>query len=377
MIAQGPRVAWINSVDELRSCAQDWDDLWDRSEVTLPTGRAELLAQWIESFAPHSDFRAVVVKDGNRLAAALPLLSTRLYRLLSASAVPANAWLPTGGTLLLDRNLATPQVMDLLLDAIASLPQQVLWLDEVALEQPRWQALWSAAARAGMGISFHERYAAGVIEIGDNWDKYRASWSRGHRYNMGRFCRQLASLGELRFEILSNLDPGEVELHLRRGFEVEHRSWKGAAGSSVLARGMFPYFVAQAKQLAAWRQLGLAFLTLDSRPIAFCYGLASKGVYHTFKIAYDPDFAKLSPGSVMCYHTLERLFQDAEYRAVDIIGLLTDAFAHWRPRAYKIGIAMIAPRRMLGRVATYGHKHWWPSLRKLKCSLRRAWSRSS
>ena len=53
-----------------------------------------------------SDFHAVVVKDQEKFLAALPLVRTRLYRVLSASTIPANGWLPTGGGLLLDRGMA-------------------------------------------------------------------------------------------------------------------------------------------------------------------------------------------------------------------------------------------------------------------------------
>ena len=116
----------------------------------------------------------------------------------------------------------------------------------------------------------------------------------------------------------------------------------------------------------------LAFLTLDNRPIAFCYGFAAKGVYHTFKIGYDPEYGQFSPGQVLFGCLLEQLFNDSAYSSVDTVGLLTSTMAHWRPNPYTIGIAMIAPRRVLGRLATYGHKYCWPYIRNLKARLRRS-----
>ena len=73
----------------------------------------------------------------------------------------------------------------------------------------------------------------------------------------------------------------------------------------------------------------------------------------------------------MFHDLLEQLHHDSQYCAVDMVGLLTSATAHWRPRTYMVGIAMIAPRRMFGRLATYGHQHWWPPLRRLKNKLQR------
>jgi CelD/BcsL family acetyltransferase involved in cellulose biosynthesis len=375
MTKHGPQVVWINSIEELRSVAGDWDDLWLRSDVTSPTARAAIVAHWVQSFTPGSGFHAVVVKDEDRFVAALRLVRTKVLRVLSANAIVANGWFPTGGGLLLDRERATDDVVDSLLGAIASLPHQLLWLDEVCLSHPHWQALRSAAHRAKMTLSFEERYPVGIIDIDHDWQAYRASWSRAYRRHMTRASRDLAKLGEVRLEVISDFGPDEVERQLRRGFEVEDRSWKGDAGSSVLAAGMFPYFVDQAKQLAAWGQLRLVYLTLDGRPIAFCYCFDAKGVYHIFKTAYDPEYAEYSPGMLMKHDLLEQLFQDERYRAVDMVGLLTNATAHWRPRTYIVGTLMIAPRRTLGRLATIGHQRW-QALRRLKARLQRTGRRS-
>ena len=291
-------------------------------------------------------FSALVVRDQERLVAALPLVHTRLYGVLSASTIPSNGWLPTGGGLLFDRETATDDVMDLLVGATASLPRQVLWLDEVALGVPRWQAFWNAVDRAGMPVSFQERYPVGRIEIDHDWEAYRASWSQGHRYNMRRASRKLATHGEAA---------------IRDGCAISSRTrWNG--NCDVDSRSRTAVGRAQSRKLGVrsrnvsllrstgeavgvWGQLRLAFLTLDARPIAFCYCFAAKGVCHTLKPAYDPEFAAFSPGQLLFHDLLEQLFHDPWYCAVDTVGLLTDTVAHWRPRTYTVGIAMIAPRR--------------------------------
>jgi len=78
------RVLHITSVDQLRSVGAMWDDLWWRSEVTLPTARAELVAQWVEQFAPNRPFHALVVETAGKWTAALPLVEARLGHVLSA-----------------------------------------------------------------------------------------------------------------------------------------------------------------------------------------------------------------------------------------------------------------------------------------------------
>ena len=108
--------------------------------ATLPTARAELIAQWVERFAPLAGFRALVVEDQGQWVAALPLVERRVARVLTAGTLPANPWSP-GGTLLCDASLAAEQsIADRLVEAMQRLPWHVLWLEE---------ALWERVASGG------------------------------------------------------------------------------------------------------------------------------------------------------------------------------------------------------------------------------------
>ena len=289
---------WINSVAELRWAGDDWDDLWQRRRRRRADGPRRAGGAMGRDVSRRGAVLAVVVRDQERLVAALPLVHTRLYGVLSASTIPSNGWLPTGGGLLLDRETATDDVLDLLVGATASLPRQVLWLDEVALGVPRWQAFWNAVDRAGMPVSFQERYPVGRIEIDHDWEAYQSALVAGtslqHAAGLPEACDPRRTAIRDSFAIF---EPDEVERQLRRGFEIEDRSWKGEARSSVFARGTFAYFVRQAKQLAAWGQLRLAFLTLDARPIAFCYCFAAKGVCHTLKTGLRPRVCRVQSGT--------------------------------------------------------------------------------
>lgn len=332
----------------------------------MPTARAEPLGLWVERYALAADFRALVVEEDGRWTAALPLVGGKLRRVLRAGIMK---WLPPGGPFLLDQRAVVEKTLDVLMAGIRQVPWDILWLDEADLCAPRWQSFLCAADRAGFATSIHRRYSVGRVLVDHNWQVYRMRWSQRHRRNMGRALRKLAELGHVAWDFLWDLEEQQVAEWVRRGFEIEHRSWKGDQGSSVIAKGQLPYFIRQAEQLARSGHLGLAFLRADQRYIAFCYGFHAKGVYHTFKIAYDPDLAAFSPGQLLFYGLLERLFSNCGFRAMDTVGKLTEAVAHWRPEVYDIGTIMLAPRRLAGRVATYIHKSWWPYLRQIRCKI--------
>ena len=350
-------VVHLDSLDALRATAEAWDDLWQRSDATLPSLRAESLAQWVEHFARPEDFHAVAVEAEGRLVAALPLVRRKIAGLFDAGTMPCNEW-SASGDLLLDPFF--PSVLDAMAGAIRDVPWPLLWLDEAVLEAPRWRALQAALLRAGTTLAKHPRWQVGRVEIDHDWPAYQARWSRKHRQKMAWSLRRLAAQGKMRLAVYSPSAPDEAAAMMRPCFEIEDRGWKGAAGTSVLrTSGMPEFFTRQAELAARWGQLELAMLHCGDRPVAFCYGLSAKGVFHSVKTSYDPEFARESPGQLLRYCLLEQLFADPERRAMDFQGEMTEAHAAWLPRCYTVGRLAVAPRGLAGRLAVRAYRDLW------------------
>lgn len=365
------RIIHLTSIDDLRSAAPAWDDLWWRSDVSLPTVRAELLAQWLERFAARRDFHAFAVEENGRWVAALPLISHRLAGMLSAGVLPCNPW-SSSGELLLDPTADAASALDAILDAAANVSWQWLWLNETVVHASRWREFVNACHRADAASASHERYQVAQIEINRDWDSFLKNLSRTHRQATSRSVRRLNDEGNVRFEMHSQLDLSDVKPWLEKVFDVEDRSWKGKIGSSVLRTpGMFEFFLAQAEQLADWGQLEIATLELEGHLLATLYGFSAKNVYYAHKIGYDPRFAHFSPGQVMFWHILEKLHADGRWRAMDCLGPLTEALARWRPATYAVGRIVVAPRRLVGRAAMHAYQNWWPAVRRLRKKLAR------
>ena len=95
----GGQLRCLRSLDELRSASLAWDDLWYRSGTSAPIARAELVAQWVETFSPKAEFRALVVESEGQLVAALPLVGQSKAKLLRVGMLPRNEWLRCGDLL--------------------------------------------------------------------------------------------------------------------------------------------------------------------------------------------------------------------------------------------------------------------------------------
>ena len=348
----------LKSIAELRGVAAAWDDLWARSDCQLPTARAEMIAQWLEEFAPHARIVALVVTDGDRLLAALPLVAERLKRVVTVANLTGNAWSPCG-ELLVDRQGDVDATLARLLDGIATLPWPLVWLNTIPLEAWRWQAFASAARQRGLKIATKERYRIAQLEMDQDWEGYLRERSRNHRRAMRRAANRAEKAGGVELKTYAPPAAAEVEPLMRRGFAVEDRSWKGRAGTSVLrSPGMFEFLCRQARQLAAWGQLELTFLEHQGQAIAFQYGCSAKGVYFVNKIGYDPEYADFAPGQLIRWLQFEQLQSEPERRVVDFIGPVTEATAKWATRTYAVGRLIVAPPRLLSRALLRGYAAW-------------------
>lgn len=339
----------LESVEALRAAAGAWDDLWQRSQLTRPLLEAEPLAQFVEQFVPRGRFSAVAIERDGRYDAAIPLVRGRCWRMFGCQRMAANPWFPAGD-FLLDSACPTEAVLKRLVAGFRELRVPLLWLEPVPLDAPHWQKLIAAFEREGMPTFRIDGCHVGLVDMARDWATCQAGWTRNHRQNLRKKWRRLNESGTPRLVVHDTLDPGEIETLLRRGFEVEAQSWKGAAGSAVLsAPGMFEFHLRQARELARRGQLELDFLECDGRPIAFHYAAVAKDTYAPLKIAYDEAFGEFSPGHLLLMGLLEQWHRQNRQRTIDFSGPLTDSTAKWATRAYTLGrcvVATGAPGRM-------------------------------
>jgi hypothetical protein len=387
-----PQLRFLTSLDEIRAAAPAWDDLWLRSDCTSPLARAEMVAQWIEQFAPNHRLRVAVVEQNGRWLAALPLMEGKAGGLLTAGVLPCNAW-PSGATLLWDvsilceeqdpydclksysnlprvtarvscqnqfRSTLDDEVGRLMATALDQLPWQLVSLEAAMPARASWRALHHALTMAGIPCDLRLRWRVGRSAVQHNWPAAFAQLSRKHRQRIASSLRKLSARGEVGFEFHQRIAHDKVDPLLQRAFVLEDRSWKNKAGTSVLRTpGAAEFLLRQARVLAAEDRLWLAFLRCGEQDIAFCYGVFAKGVLHSFKIGYDDDFAAFSPGHLLQYYLLQAIHADQSVEAIDYIGEMTEYHASWRPESYPFARLAFAPRgKLLGQAALWSYQFW-------------------
>jgi len=360
--AAGFSLRIVRSADQLRALADQWDRLWQRSEVPLPTTQAEAVALWLEHFAPRATCHIITVYRGDELVAALPLYERRLYGRVPVGDVASNCWLSCG-ELLLDPGTCWEELAAPLAKAFAQCNWPLLWLDMVPIQSPRWQWLIGRLSQEGFSVVQHERYRIGRLALDGSLEQHLATCSRSHRQSVRRALRQLQRAGRVEFRYHEDFPPDNVARLLRDALAVEMQNNKKPTGCVLGAPGIWPIYCRVAELLASRRQLRLAVLLVDGRPVAFELGWLAKGVYHCHKIGYVAQFAHYSPGHVLRMKLLERLFDDPQCRAVDFQGPMTEAVRRWGVDSYPIARLVVAADRPSSRLVMTGYRLLAPVVR--------------
>jgi CelD/BcsL family acetyltransferase involved in cellulose biosynthesis len=193
--------------------------------------------------------------------------------------------------------------------------------------------------------------------------------SKNLRRSVCKDMKRLETEGRVELRLLDGLHPDEVGGALRRAFVLEDSGWKGNAGTSVLHNdGILQFYQRQAEYFAQCGILRLAFLECGDRAIAFELGWLGKGVYHSFKVAYDETCRKFGPGHLLRYKLIEAGCGDSSLQFVDYQGPITEALRPWATETYPIGRLAVCPPRITSRTLWAGLH----TARRLSGSLRHA-----
>ena len=143
-----------------------------------------------------------------------------------------------------------------------------------------------------------------------------AALSAKHRKMIRRQERQLSEIGRLEYDALTPDD--DVAMWIEEFLRLEASGWKGRENSAIASdESDQSYFRSIAKEAFRQGRLSMLALRLDGRPIAFkCDFHAGRGLF-TFRIAFDENYARNSPGMLLEIENVRRLHARSRIEWVD------------------------------------------------------------
>jgi hypothetical protein len=245
-----------------------------------------------------------LVEDSDGLRLSMPVVRRSLpLPLLGNRASPVFTFGPPH----LDADLAVPALTAFLRHVAAPVLFQ-----SVPCEGAVWDALAAAGQVAELG-----RWDRAALEVSGSFDSwFEHNFERKRRKEYRRLKTRLAEAGHL---TARSLAPGDDPLPWVEGFlDVEAASWKGGRGTALRSDAKATAALKEACAALAKRgRLRFWMLELDGRPIAALYATVDRGQAWLGKIAFDPAFARFSPGVLVVLHATEQIFAEGNIALVD------------------------------------------------------------
>lgn len=153
------------------------------------------------------------------------------------------------------------------------------------------------------------------IDLRGTFAEYLQKFSAKQRYNLAREVRKFAEFSGGKIDCRTFLSADEMKEFYRYGNQISANSWKRELGGPGLS-GTVPE--TEALRLAETCLARGYVLFHEQKPVAyvFCHAKHEHLMYR--HIGYDQKYAKWSPGTVLLYLILERLFAEHRHEHLDL-----------------------------------------------------------
>jgi len=160
-------------------------------------------------------------------------------------------------------------------------------------------------AMRGRGlVSLRPAVPCPTIALDDSWSDAASRFNSGRRSDFRRAERRAAELGAVTYEVLCP-DEDAFDALFAEAIAVELASWKQDAGTAIAVDpAKQAFFGSFFRAAAAAGTMRIAFMRIDGRAVAMQLALEWHGRFWLFKIGYDQEYSRCSPGTLLMLHTL-------------------------------------------------------------------------
>lgn len=194
--------------------------------------------------------------------------------------------------------------------------------------------------------------AFGVKRSGSTRKKLRQDWNR------------LSAIGTV--DVVNDRTPDGALRAFESFLALEQASWKGARGTALLSDPHDAAFVRRLFQnLAARGNASVALLRVDGEAISAQVLMYCGTTAYTWKTAFDVNYARYSPGSLLIDKITDALFAGSEITAINSCAAEASFMGQlWVGRRSMVDLVFdIGPGKSLGYRIEAGRQIWYQRLR--------------
>lgn len=321
-----------------------WESLAARATEPNPFCHPAFVLAWLKDLSEARNGYVLFAWRQNagetlQLVGVLPVICEPIrFGLLRIAKQPEifGAWTPP----LLDADRPA-ETLQALLNALAERGTSALLLSHVGVKGPVRDAIDRLHCSGGHAVKMLRSHDRAIL-VTNAPEPVGKDAKRVTRYARQR--RRLEEKGALHFAIADNEN---MPRFLEQFAELEVASWKGDRGTAFASLSGGQLFLGEVfKHAKTTNLLGGASLVFEGRPIASALFLKSQNSAYYFKVAYDHEYAKYSPGVLLTVHLTEAWRHSPDIVRVDSLATSDNSLINrfWKDRLY-VGALLIATQR--------------------------------
>jgi len=222
----------------------------------------------------------------------------------------------------------------------------------------------------------HERAFLKADKDGESY--LAANMRKKKRKEYNRLWNRLSETGELKFGTLeTNLD---LTGWLQDFLQLERSGWKGKRGTALAEReNERDFFESMCRNAHEAGKFHAAQITLDRTPIAMLASFVARRGAYSFKIAFDEDYARFSPGALLMMKVIDAFHRDPRIDWVDSCAIPNHPMIDhiWAERRQMREVNVATSHRLSPWLIVYSGKmtrivdRLWASLRQVYHRIRK------
>jgi CelD/BcsL family acetyltransferase involved in cellulose biosynthesis len=296
--------------DEFLDSRTEWNSALQQSLDNHIFLTWEWLSCWWKHYGKRRDFILVMIKDGDRILAAAPLMNTE-YNLFGIKlkkiefiGTPASDY----QSFLLTAK--KPEYARTMINYSTSITPDwdCLEFEEVATDSETASIL-STISEKPFKLEEDVSALCPYITLSSNFEDYFKQLGSNWRRNMRRWEKKMKQDFKVEFELCDNVDT--VDDAMMTFFNLHQKRWQSKAQQGAFADKTFCDFHRDvAKCFAEKGWLKLCFLTLNDEPVSTVYAFKYAQKMFNYLSGFDPKYSEYRVGHLVFLHLIEHSIQN-------------------------------------------------------------------
>lgn len=297
----------IRTLTSLAEYEDDWNQLAEQSPQKSPMNSWAWIATYLEyRLRDDQSWFCIAARSRDCLLGIFPVIYTKNITMrISHTTLNTPYDAHTMATdLIVDHKYAEILIPEMIRIAMDEYPK-CWYLEFHQLVEQSPTLSWSRNSNIKSRIIEEFQGVGSYLNTEITFTDIKSLLSKNFKHNLNKARNRLQKLGDMQVEFItgSNASPD----YLARMANVENNSWKAAAGTSILqSQELVDFYTRLCERLSKPGWLEWHFLNTDEKTISAHLSIMFSTTLAIWKIGYDDDYKKYSPGSILMEDVIKR-----------------------------------------------------------------------